>query len=180
MTFQTTETVWKLRAGVVMPFAPQDLSVSEAAAPKSVPSPAQAPQSSAVPPVPSGSATLQAAPSQRGAEGLSAATENRSAVSAARVTVKSAASATLPLRKEADLYLAPEIKVDFLYSLISFLISRGLTVGRFDSAHAFKPGDVVLLAAGQQAPEGTHAHTVGEKRPLWEFLKREFAEAVKA
>lgn len=136
MTFQTTETVWKLRAGVVMPFAPQDLSVSEAAAPKSVPSPAQAPQSSAVPPV--------------------------------------------PLRKEADLYLAPEIKVDFLYSLISFLISRGLTVGRFDSAHAFKPGDVVLLAAGQQAPEGTHAHTVGEKRPLWEFLKREFAEAVKA
>lgn len=84
------------------------------------------------------------------------------------------ADAALPLRKEADIYLSALLDVDYVSSLITYLIRQGLTVGRFDNQHSFKDTDVILLKAGESSPAAGHVHAVKDKRALWEFLKQEF------
>ena len=84
---------------------------------------------------------------------------------------------SLPYRlraKRADVFVDMQSSVDYLNSLVDFLISKGLDVKEYNDEVRYLPSDIILADASRLIDAGTVLVLQRGKRYIWEALLKEF------
>lgn len=84
---------------------------------------------------------------------------------------------SLPYRlraKRADVFVDMQSTVDYLKSLVDYLISKGLDVKEYNDEVRYLPSDIILADASRLIDAGTVLVMQRGKRYIWEALLKEF------
>ena len=77
-------------------------------------------------------------------------------------------------KKRADLFIDMQSAAPFLADLKKFLQSKGISVLPYDQNMHYLPYDLLLCDSTRAPLEGKYCCLNGEKRSVWEFLKKNF------
>ncbi len=84
--------------------------------------------------------------------------------------------------KDVDLYLDTSKNISYVLNMIFFLISKNITIGKYDPNALYLDTDVILLCADDDFVKNAKTFVISEdlnrKKELFAFLKDNFKERI--